>query len=176
MLASSGFAFVHLRYILSIPLKYSVILLKSPTSTGNFSNSTGSPVTKRQFSPSSGWYVCMYLCMCRYPGGRVSSFHMSLNACLLPQLSLMLQRLNSKHDKTVATRPTLRYTVQAATTQFGQTNPYTCSLLDAWTLAFKEPLYNVHVGLPQPPPLLESESQAETTREETCMNGNELDE
>ena len=32
--------------------------------------------------------------------------------------------------------------------RFGRTNPYTCSLLDAWTLASKEPVY----GLVRPSP------------------------
>ena len=45
------FCFIHLRYILLIPLKWSVILLKSPTSTIYFSNSTGSSVSNRQFFP-----------------------------------------------------------------------------------------------------------------------------
>ena len=50
MLASSGFAFIHLRYIFPyIPLKWSVILLKSRTSTTYFSYSTGSSVTNRRF-------------------------------------------------------------------------------------------------------------------------------
>ena len=46
------FCFNHLRHILQIPLKWSAILLNSPTSTGYFSNSTGSSVTNRRFSPS----------------------------------------------------------------------------------------------------------------------------
>ena len=53
MLTSSDFALFILRCILSIPLKGSVILLKSPTSTGCFSNSTGSSVTNRWFFLSS---------------------------------------------------------------------------------------------------------------------------
>ena len=48
------FWFMHSRYILQIPLKWYVILLKSRTSTGYFSNSTGSSVTNRQFSLDSG--------------------------------------------------------------------------------------------------------------------------
>ena len=43
------FFFIHLRYNLCILLKWSVILLKSPTSTGYFSNSTGSFVSNRWF-------------------------------------------------------------------------------------------------------------------------------
>ena len=39
------FSYINLRYIPQIPLKCSVILLKSWTSTGYFSNSTGSSVT-----------------------------------------------------------------------------------------------------------------------------------
>ena len=39
------FCILHLSWILQIPLKWSVILLKSRTSTGYFSNSTGSSVT-----------------------------------------------------------------------------------------------------------------------------------
>jgi hypothetical protein len=57
MLASSEVPFIHLRrYILLwMPLKRSVILLKSPTSTGGYSsNSTSSSVTNRPFFPSSG--------------------------------------------------------------------------------------------------------------------------
>ena len=53
MLTSSGFdAFIHLRYLLlQIPLKWWVNFLKPPTSTGRFSNSTGSSATNRQFFP-----------------------------------------------------------------------------------------------------------------------------
>ena len=49
---SSGYAFIHLRYILKIPLKWSVILPESPISTGNFSNWAGSSITNRRLSPS----------------------------------------------------------------------------------------------------------------------------
>ena len=42
--------YIVLRYIPWIPLKWSVILLKSWTSTGCFSNSTGSIVTNYRFS------------------------------------------------------------------------------------------------------------------------------
>ena len=49
MLTSSGFAFIHSRYILIDSLKRSAILLKVPTSTVYFSNSTGSYVTNRRF-------------------------------------------------------------------------------------------------------------------------------
>ena len=52
MLTSSSFAFIHLRYILWIPLNWSVILLKSPTSTGDSSNSTSSSVSNHQFTLS----------------------------------------------------------------------------------------------------------------------------
>ena len=45
------FSFIKLRYILEIPLKWSVIFLQSWTSTGYFSNSTGSSVTSCRFSP-----------------------------------------------------------------------------------------------------------------------------
>ena len=49
MVTSCGFdAFIHLRYILYIHLKWSVILRKSPTSNGYFSNSTGSSVMNRR--------------------------------------------------------------------------------------------------------------------------------
>ena len=51
MLTSFGFAFTNSRCILYIPLLRSVILLKSWTSTGFFSNSSGSSVTSSQFSP-----------------------------------------------------------------------------------------------------------------------------
>jgi len=52
MLTSSGFALIHLRYILlEIPLKRLVIVRKSPTLTAYFSNSTGSSITNRRFSP-----------------------------------------------------------------------------------------------------------------------------
>ena len=43
--------YINLRYISWIPLKWSVILLKSWTSTTYFSNSTGSSVTNCRFSP-----------------------------------------------------------------------------------------------------------------------------
>jgi hypothetical protein len=46
------FSFIKLEYILQIPLKWSVIFLQSWwTSTGYFSNSTGSFVTNCRFSP-----------------------------------------------------------------------------------------------------------------------------
>ena len=48
------FSFIKLGYILQIPLKWSVIVLQSWTSTGYFSNSTGSFVTKCRFSPTIG--------------------------------------------------------------------------------------------------------------------------
>ena len=52
MLTSCGFhAFIHLRYILWIPLEWLVNCLNSWTSTGYFSNSTGSSATNRRFFP-----------------------------------------------------------------------------------------------------------------------------
>ena len=69
------FCFIHLRYILYIPLKWLVILLKSLTSTGYFSNSTSSSVTNCQFSLGPGsidlqllrlnllWYEPMSICI-----------------------------------------------------------------------------------------------------------------
>ena len=48
------FCFIHLRFILHIPLKCSVILLKSRTSTSYFSNSTSLSVTNHWFFPSPG--------------------------------------------------------------------------------------------------------------------------
>ena len=45
------FFFINLKYNLYIFLKWSVIFLKSWTSTGYFSNSTGSSVTSGWFSP-----------------------------------------------------------------------------------------------------------------------------
>jgi hypothetical protein len=45
------FFFIELGYILWIPLKQAVIFVQSWTSTGHFSNSTGSFVTNCQFSP-----------------------------------------------------------------------------------------------------------------------------
>ena len=49
------YPFINLGYILYIPLKWSVIFVQSPTSTGQFSNSTGSYVTNcRFFSPIIG--------------------------------------------------------------------------------------------------------------------------
>ena len=47
--------FVKLGYILEIPLKWSIIFLQSWTSTGYFSNSTGSFVTNCRFSPIVAW-------------------------------------------------------------------------------------------------------------------------
>ena len=44
-------SFIKLGYILQIPLKWLVIFLQSWTSTGYFSNSTGSFVTNCRFSP-----------------------------------------------------------------------------------------------------------------------------
>ena len=49
------FSLIKLRYIMQIPLKWSVSLLHSWTSTGYFSNSTGSFVPNRRFSPIIGW-------------------------------------------------------------------------------------------------------------------------
>ena len=49
--------FIHLRYILHIPLKCLVIILKSWTSTGFFSNSTSSSVRNCWFSPSINWEI-----------------------------------------------------------------------------------------------------------------------
>ena len=45
------FFYINLRYIPWIPLKWSIILLPSWTSTGYSSNSTGSSVTNCRFSP-----------------------------------------------------------------------------------------------------------------------------
>ena len=61
MLTSSGFAFIHLRYILKIPLNWSVILPKSPTSTHYPSDSTSSSVTNHLFSLSPD-SKCMQTC------------------------------------------------------------------------------------------------------------------
>ena len=47
------YSFKILGYILYIPLKWSVIFVQSWTSTGHFSNSTGSFVTSCRFSPTS---------------------------------------------------------------------------------------------------------------------------
>ena len=52
MLTSSGFPLIHFRSIPLILLKWWVILFKSRTSTGYFSNLTGSSVTNRRFSPN----------------------------------------------------------------------------------------------------------------------------
>ena len=54
------FFFIDLRYIPQILLKWSAILLKSPTSTGCFSNSTGSSVTNRRFFPDMGFSVAYH--------------------------------------------------------------------------------------------------------------------
>ena len=51
MFTSSGFPLLKLVYILYIPLKWSVIILQSWTSTGYISNSTGSLVINCRFSP-----------------------------------------------------------------------------------------------------------------------------
>ena len=48
------FCCINLRYFLQIPLKWWVILLKSLTSTGYFSNSSSSSVTNHWFSLSPG--------------------------------------------------------------------------------------------------------------------------
>ena len=45
------FSFINLGYILFFPLHWSAIFLQSWTSTGYFSNSTGSSVTNCRFSP-----------------------------------------------------------------------------------------------------------------------------
>jgi hypothetical protein len=45
------FSLIKLGYLLLIPLKWSVIILQSWTSTGYISNSTGSSVTNCRFSP-----------------------------------------------------------------------------------------------------------------------------
>ena len=50
MLTSFLLFFMDSRYILYIPLKRSILLLKSWSSAGYFSNSTGSSVTSAQFS------------------------------------------------------------------------------------------------------------------------------
>jgi hypothetical protein len=52
------FSYINLRYIPYIPLKWSVFLWKSWTSTGYFSNSTGSFVTNCWFSRIIGHKVC----------------------------------------------------------------------------------------------------------------------
>ena len=49
------FCFVHLRCILQIPLKWLVYFLRSWTSTGYISNSTGSSATNRRFFADIGW-------------------------------------------------------------------------------------------------------------------------
>jgi hypothetical protein len=58
------FIYIKLRYI---PLKWSVILLKSWTSTGYFSNSTGSSVTNCRFSPITDVNNPIYhpICKCK---------------------------------------------------------------------------------------------------------------
>jgi hypothetical protein len=61
MLTSPGFAFIHSRYILQILLKQSVILLKSRTSTGYSSNSTGSSATNRRFLPEQWSPRCLIM-------------------------------------------------------------------------------------------------------------------
>ena len=64
MLTSSGFdAFINLRYILWIPLKWRVILQKSWTSTGYSLNSTGSSATNRRFFPDMGLHVITCPCI-----------------------------------------------------------------------------------------------------------------
>ena len=53
------FCFNHLRYILEIPLKWSVPFLQSWTSTGYSSNSSGSSATNRWFFPDIiQWQMC----------------------------------------------------------------------------------------------------------------------
>ena len=53
------FSCIKLGYIQEIPLKWSVILLQSWTSTGYFSNSTGSFVSNCRFSPTIGLGVAI---------------------------------------------------------------------------------------------------------------------
>jgi hypothetical protein len=61
MLWSFGFfSFCNLRYILQIPLKWSVVFLKSWTLTGCFSNSIGSSVTSGRFSEKQGEPTACY--------------------------------------------------------------------------------------------------------------------
>ena len=52
--SSSSAAFIHWRYVLYIPLKWTVNFPKSWTLTGHFSNSTGSSATHRRFFPDIG--------------------------------------------------------------------------------------------------------------------------
>ena len=58
MLTSSGFPFSYFRYILYIPLRWPVSFLKSWTSTGYFSNSTGSSATNHRIFPDIDPHVC----------------------------------------------------------------------------------------------------------------------
>ena len=51
MLTSSGFPLLNSSYFLESPLEWYAIFLQPPTSTGYFSNSTGSSITNNRFFP-----------------------------------------------------------------------------------------------------------------------------
>ena len=65
------FAFIKLGYILQIPLQRSVIFLQSWSSTGYFSNSTGSSVTKCRFSMIIAYPILR--CMLSYTNDQQTS-------------------------------------------------------------------------------------------------------
>ena len=116
--------FINLRYILKIPLKWSVNFLKSWTSTGHFLNLTSSSVNNCWFSPDIGWKVGVAQRTSKEAKSKFGVFFFIVCKCR----------------------------VLVATLGFERTNPYTRSLLDAQTLASKEPMY----GLVLPSPTLAS--------------------
>ena len=61
------FSFIKWRYFLQIPLKWSIIFMQSWTSTGYFSNSTGSFATNCWFSPIMGFIGSQRLFLCCLP-------------------------------------------------------------------------------------------------------------
>jgi hypothetical protein len=77
------FSFIKFGHILQIPLKWSVIFLQFWTSTGYFSNSTGSLVTNCRFSPVIDAPMCpppLFMAPRHAPGACPG--HVPLGACL----------------------------------------------------------------------------------------------
>ena len=87
--------FIDLRSIHWSPLNWSVIFLKSWTSTGSFSNSTGSYVTRGRFSPFIVWQLPWKVLGTWEVNKQalVSQYSVTGQACLCLQLSQKVSKL-----------------------------------------------------------------------------------
>jgi hypothetical protein len=89
-----SFFFVELRYILSIPLKQPVFLLKSWIWTGSFSNSSSSFVTSRSILRIHCSILCLRTCVCQ----KKHSVRYQMFVCWVIKVLTYITPLAARHN------------------------------------------------------------------------------